>query len=556
MKSILERGRELAAGACLIGALAVPLGVAMAHATTAVHPRVAIILIDTNNSPTTARLPLELQQALAYAGALPADVEVGLIVFGDTWRMTLAPTANRTALATKVAAVKTAGATSNGLRPALAGALAELHRLGAVQSRLLVLSNGEFLKQALHRVTVPVDAVPSDYDPDDWPSTIRALVAATGGRLGVSSDVADLAAAFRPLAPTSPSGSPSASRSAGTGPQAVTPAAPGGLAKTSLRIVLGLVFVALLMISVLALRSLRPADRKPRLSSQIGQYGPMGRFAGPGVQRPKGPGRAGSAALALMKRLLSTRSAEPKLARRLDQAGINRQPAEWALLGVCSSIALAAVFTLLFGNVFLGALFGIAAGWATMRLVLDIKIRRRRAAFDEQLPNVLNLIAGSIQSGFSLAQAMDAVVRENAQPASGEFGRVIAENRLGVDLTDALDAVAQRMESADLRWVVMTVRIQRETGGNLAEVLRNTVATMRERGFLRRQVRTLSAEGRLSAYVLIALPILIGAWMFYANPTYMSLLYTTLYGLVMLVGSIVLVFVGAFWMRNLIKLEV
>jgi Flp pilus assembly protein TadB len=550
VRSVLARG--LAAGACLIGAL----GVATAHATTAVHPRVAIILVDTNNSPTSARLPLEIQQALAYAGALPADVEVGLIVFGDTWRMTLAPTANRTALATKVAAVKTAGATSNGLRSALAGALAELHRLGAAQSRLLVLSNGEFLKQAVHRVAVPVDAVPSDYDPDDFPSTIRALAAATGGRLGVSTDVADLAAAFRPLASSPPPRSPSPSRSAGTGPQAVSPASPGGHMKTSLGIALGLVFVALLVISALALRALRPGDRRPRLTTQIGQYGPMGSYAGPRVQKPLAPGRAAGAALVLMKRLLSARSAEPKLARRLDDAGINRQPAEWALLGVCGSIGLAAAFSLLFGNVFLGVLFGIAAGWATMRLVLDFKIRRRRAAFDEQLPNVLNLIAGSLQSGFSLAQAMDAVVRENAQPASGEFGRAIAENRLGVDLTDALDAVALRMESADLRWVVMTIRIQRETGGNLAEVLRNTVGTMRERGFLRRQVRTLSAEGRLSAYVLITLPVLIGAWMFYANPTYMSLLYTTVYGLVMLVGSVLLVIVGAFWMRNLIRLEV
>jgi Flp pilus assembly protein TadB len=118
------------------------------------------------------------------------------------------------------------------------------------------------------------------------------------------------------------------------------------------------------------------------------------------------------------------------------------------------------------------------------------------------------------------------------------------------------DGVASRLQSADLRWVVMAVRIQRETGGNLTEVVRNTVATMRERGYLRRQVRALSAEGTLSAYILLALPPIIGGWMLYSDPAYMRPLYESFYGLVMLTAALAGITIGSFWMRKLIRVEV
>jgi tight adherence protein B len=253
---------------------------------------------------------------------------------------------------------------------------------------------------------------------------------------------------------------------------------------------------------------------------------------------------------------LQSTNSEKGLAERLDLAGSERKPAEWVLLGIGGSALLAVALTLATGNAVIGILAGALLGWLSMHVILSIRIGRRRAAFGEQLPDVLQLIAGSLQSGFSLPQAVDAVVREGSQPAASEFSRALVEARLGADLEDALNRVAERMDSTDLRWTVMAIRIQREVGGNLAEVLRTTVGTMRERAFLRRQVSSLSAEGRLSAYVLIALPLLIGGWFFYSDPSYMRPLYTTLIGLVMLVGSVVLILVGAFWMRRLIKIEV
>jgi tight adherence protein B len=148
------------------------------------------------------------------------------------------------------------------------------------------------------------------------------------------------------------------------------------------------------------------------------------------------------------------------------------------------------------------------------------------------------------------------VVREESQPAASEFARALGEARLGVELEVALDGVANRMDSDELRWVVMAVRIQREVGGNLAEVLRNTIGTMRERAYLRRQVRALSAEGRLSAYILVALPVVVGGWLMFTSRTYMRPLYTTALGIIMLVTSVIMVIVGALWMRVLIRVKV
>jgi tight adherence protein B len=482
-------------------------------------------------------------------------VRVGLIVFGDTWRSALPPTTNRAGLAAALAAVRAAGGTSNGLGAALVGAAAEIHRLAATTSRLLVLTNGEYLKHAIHPVAIPTDVVASRYDPDDFPATARALAAASRGHSATSGTVAGLAALFPALVTPTPTPSPTPTRSTAPAVPGHTVAATPWRMTRGLTMVLAVVFAVLLALAVLGVRSVRPADRRRHLVAQVARYGPVGAVSGP-VFSADTDGKVAKGAVGIMRQVLQARGAEPRLAQRLDQAGISRQPAEWALLGVCLSIVVMSAMTLLLRNPILGVLFGILIGWATMRLVLTFKIDRRQAAFAEQLPNVLQLIAGSIQTGFSLSQAIDAVVREDAQPASGEFARALAETQLGVDLTEALLGVATRLGSTDLRWVVMAITIQRETGGNLAEVLRNTVGTMRERAYLRRQVKTLSAEGRLSAYVLLGLPFLIGAWMFYADPAYMHPLYATVVGLVMLIGAIVLVVVGAFWMRNLIRVEV
>jgi tight adherence protein B len=165
-------------------------------------------------------------------------------------------------------------------------------------------------------------------------------------------------------------------------------------------------------------------------------------------------------------------------------------------------------------------------------------------------------MAGGLQAGLSLPQAVDTVVREGHEPMAGELRRALVEQRLGVDITDSLAMVGERMDSEDFGWVVMAIRIQREVGGNLAEILHTVSDTLREREYLRRQIRALSAEGRLSGYILTALPILVFAFMVKSNREYVEVLWTTGLGYVMLAAAIALLSIGAWAMAKLATVEV
>ena len=175
---------------------------------------------------------------------------------------------------------------------------------------------------------------------------------------------------------------------------------------------------------------------------------------------------------------------------------------------------------------------------------------------ERQLPDILLLVASSLSTGFSLPQALDAVAKDVSEPAAKEFARVMAETRIGSDLETALERMAVRMDSDNMRWTSMAIGIQRQVGGNLAETLRTTAATLREREYLRRHVRALSAEGRLSAYILIALPIALFLYEVNVNRSYISLLWTTTLGWVMIVGALILMAIGVFWMSKAVKVEV
>jgi Flp pilus assembly protein TadB len=316
----------------------------------------------------------------------------------------------------------------------------------------------------------------------------------------------------------------------------------------------GATFVALFLFTFTIFRALTRSGQQRDLAGRIAVYGP--RHGTSPQQDAAGAGKkAGSVAVDVTKRLMSP-TAQRHLAGRLELAAVARKPAEWVLIGGCVAVLVAAAVSGLTGSVLIGAPVGALVGWLSMRVLLSFLIRRRRAAFAEQLPDVLQLLASSLRSGFSLLQALDAVVRETAQPAGGEFTRALAEARIGADLEDCLETIADRMDSDDVRWTVLAIRIQRSIGGNLAEVLTTTVNTIRERGYLRRQVHALSADGRLSAYILVALPVLIGTFLFLTKPAYMRVLYTTHVGEVMLGGAILLQALGALIMRQMTKVEV
>ena len=198
-------------------------------------------------------------------------------------------------------------------------------------------------------------------------------------------------------------------------------------------------------------------------------------------------------------------------------------------------------------------LLGALLGWAGTAYYLRWRQNRRTNRFADDLPDTLQLVASSLQTGFSLPQALDSAQGGAADAMAAELGRALAATRIGSELEDELDRVGMRMRSEDWKWAVMAVRIQRQVGGNLAEVLLTTVQTLRERAATRRQVRALSAEGKLSAYILIALPIGLFLFLAWVRPEYIGLLWTTLPGVVMLVLTVILMGIGAFWMSRVVK---
>lgn len=242
-----------------------------------------------------------------------------------------------------------------------------------------------------------------------------------------------------------------------------------------------------------------------------------------------------------------------RLSRRLAGAGMTVQPAEWVLLHAGIAVGSAALGLSVGPGL---ALVFLVLGAIGPVVYLHVRHARRLTAFSGQLPDTLTMISNSLAAGLSVPQAIDTVVREGQEPIAGELRRALIEQRLGVDMSDALDGIAARMGSVDFGWVVMAIRIQREVGGNLGEVLDTVAETLREREYLRRQVRTLSAEGRMSAYILGGLPVALFVYLLVANRDFVAPMYSTAAGLVMLLGATLLVSVGGFVMSRMVKVVI
>jgi tight adherence protein B len=239
---------------------------------------------------------------------------------------------------------------------------------------------------------------------------------------------------------------------------------------------------------------------------------------------------------------------------KLEQADLPLRPPEALFL----YIAIVAV-TLLISLVVFGPIVGLLLTILAMvapAMYLEFRRKRRLRKFETQLPDVLNLLSGSMRAGFSFAQGLEAVAEEASEPSKRELQRAYAESRLGRPIEDALEDSAGRMHSVDLMWAVMAIRIQREVGGNLAELLDTVASTMTERERLRHEVLSLTAEGRMSAWVLGIFPPLFAVILYVVQPTYMKTLFAEPVGVMAVVVSAVLAGFGFLWLRKIMAIEV
>jgi len=565
--------------------------------------RSAMLVVDISGSMKGAGIDGAKAAANAFLAAVPADVRVGLVTVSTTAALAVAPTTNRTLVRNQVAALQATGNTA-----LYDGTLLALQTLGNSGSRTVVLltdGHDEGSKATLAQVIAAakasdgavLDAVSfgtasAQVDP------LKQLTAAAGGRILATNQAGDFAPAFKQAAqdiatevlvtakvPASLSGKsvtvrvtasaggssisdtaflplaalPVASPSAaavGPRPVAVHPSSLS--TNNNVRIGILAMFVGLVgVLGVLAWNASAVDSRDTRVRRRLSFYTLTGRGSRKEPQTTAlGDSSVARSAVQLAGRLVVSRDFDAKLGRRLEGAGVPLKPAEWIVIQAGSALGLGLLFLLLSGASPVAAILGVAIGIGGPIAYLVLKESRRSSAFLEQLPDTLQLIAGSLSVGHSLPQAMDAVVREELQPVSVEFNRALVETRLGVPAEDALEGIATRMDSQDFAWVVMAIRIQREVGGNLAEVLTTVAATLRERERLRRQVRGLSAEGRLSAWILGALPPVFGTYLVLVRPTYIKPLFTDPLGIVMLLVLLITMTVGVVWLSRIVKVEV
>ena len=239
---------------------------------------------------------------------------------------------------------------------------------------------------------------------------------------------------------------------------------------------------------------------------------------------------------------------------KLEQADLPLRPPEALFVYVAIVIVTFVVSVLMFGPLVALGLTVVAIVFPALYLEMRRKKRLRR--FETQLPDVLNLLSGSMRAGFSFAQGLEAVAEEASEPAKRELQRAYAESRLGRPIEDALEDSAGRMHSVDLMWAVMAIRIQREVGGNLAELLDTVASTMTERERLRHEVLALTAEGRMSAWVLGIFPPAFAVILYMIQPDYMSTLFQDPMGIVAVVISAIMAGFGFLWLRKIMAIEV
>lgn len=240
---------------------------------------------------------------------------------------------------------------------------------------------------------------------------------------------------------------------------------------------------------------------------------------------------------------------------RLTQAGSNLKAGEFIAIVAMASALMGALGWALGKSFLVGLLLALATPLIGM-MYLRNRARKRLMLLESQLPAVLQLLAGSLDSGSSLLLALELASEEGDAPLATELKRVIAETRVGRPLLESLEAMADRIGSKDISWTVEAIRIQHQTGGRLADTLRVLAEFMRARLEVRGEVRALSAEARISGKVLIGMPICIGIFLFVFRRGYLDPLLTTTFGQLMLGAAVIGMVLGSFWMRRLVQVEV
>lgn len=239
---------------------------------------------------------------------------------------------------------------------------------------------------------------------------------------------------------------------------------------------------------------------------------------------------------------------------QLAEAGIKVGRNSMLAIALLVAASVFLVVQVISGSLFLSVLLG-AASTLSVSFYVKSRTAKRKAKFNRQMAESMTLLSSALKSGMNVPTAMANVATEMEEPMGEELARVVNETRLGRDMVGAMFETAERMESDDFKWVTEAIAIQRESGGRLSEILDRVTSTIAERNELQQKIHSLAAEGRASAYILMALPVCIGIMFALINPTFIAPLVTTGAGRILMVVAFALYAVGGFWLSSITKVK-
>lgn len=272
------------------------------------------------------------------------------------------------------------------------------------------------------------------------------------------------------------------------------------------------------------------------------------------VERPSAK-QQGFGALKMMGRVIPQKSYLEKIRIKLLQAYIKMKPEEFVGISLMTAGVLGMLLALIGRNAAIGAI-GALIGYKIPDLYVGSIKKKRGRLLNSQLPQALTLISNGLRAGFSFPQALNVAGNEMESPISDEFLKVLRDNSLGKPMDEALENLSKRTDDEDLDMFITALLIQRQVGGNLAEVLDTISNTIRERVKLRGEIRSLTAQGRLSAAIISLLPVVLTLAISVLNPGYLNVLFTTLPGIIALVVAVVMELTGIFILFKLVNIEI
>ena len=566
-------------------------------------PKEAILVLDVSGSMRGPRLAAAKDAAASYVNTLPDDVEIGLVSFNDEVTIEVEPTTDKAAVNRAIDALEAGQKTAlyDGI---IAGIdLADADR-GA---RLLVLSDGGDTVSAATaddvKASAALDGIPIDIvaltPTTAHAEVLRGISSSTGGQFLLATDVTGLSQAFDEATGsfggkvavtaefpedvdasgkfaivtvgvdgtdfTGTTQLPKTEALAGTGgattPLPVESGAPvpddatvvSQASDSTTTWLLAILVALIIIVAALAYASYRRQLKSRMRTDQVLWYSSA---VTTGAALGRRPDMKQAGMLDGLDEWMATKSWYPKIDTKLDNSGLTINVATWLLVRIVVTLVLALLLILLLGNALIGLLAGGIIGWLVSGAWLSSRENARRKSFEEELPDFLLLMASSLRSGLSFQQAVDSTASEGTGEVSRQMRRALSEVQMGSTIEDALTRVSDRMQSEDLKWTVTALAIQREVGGNLSNILETAAQTIKSRAELRREVRTLSAEGRLSGWVLAALPVGLFLYMLVANREYVSFFWTYTIGYILLGLLVILFVIGFIWIRKIAKIEV